>query len=221
MLGLTAAVIVFSSWCRDGRASAANGPPKTAAQVPAPLPAAEFFSVTERARSFAYVVDRSGSMASRGKLDFVKRELSRRVTRLTIDARFSVNFYDLNARFLNDAKGLPGLMAATEENKAAVYTQIDATEPEGGTDHVKAVRLSLREKPEVVFFLTDADLVFRDAVPMILAEAGRARIHVAEFGNGPADRDVSPLRRLADASGGTYHYFDITNPSKPGPKGAE
>ena len=101
------------------------------------------------------------------------------------------------------------MMAATDANKAKVATQLDAIAPDGGTDHELALRAAVAEKPEVIFFVTDADLVSDEAVAVLIADVRQARVHVTEFGRRPDDRDKPSLRRLALATGGTYRYFDI------------
>ena len=81
-------------------------------------------------------------------------------------------FYNLQARMLSDPQGQKGLMAATAPNKARVQTQLATIAPDGGTDHMLALREALKLKPEVIFFLTDADLMTNSDVNEILAEVG-------------------------------------------------
>ena len=63
-------------------------------------------------------------------------------------------------------------------------------------------------KPEVIFFLTDADWMARSDADDIRREAGNTRILAVEFGIGPAVRSSAPLRWLAEATGGSYKYID-------------
>lgn len=179
-------------------------------------PGTEFFGARETAGSFAYVIDCSGSMATRGSLDVAKRELIASLGRLAPDARFSVTFYNLHATVLADPQGHRGLMPATAANKARVADQLALIAPDGGTDHMVALRTALAQKPEVIFFLTDADLMTQSDTAAILADVGTTRIQAVEFGrgmeiNGPSN----PLRRLATASGGTYRYIDVTGFPRP------
>src|SRR5271157_826998 len=144
-------------------------------------PGTEFFGAREHGHSFAYVIDCSGSMALRSSLEVAKRELLASLNQLPPDARFSVIFYNLRARVFTDPGGQQGLMPATTANKVRVQAQLQTVAPDGGTDHMVALRTALGLKPEVIFFLTDADL-------------GMQR----------------PLRRLATTTGGTYRYIDVT-----------
>ena len=73
-----------------------------------------------------------------------------------------------------------------------------------------ALRTALGLKPEVVFFLTDADLMTNNDVNEILAESGGSRIQAVEFGRGSDLGLETPLRRLATTTGGTYRYIDVT-----------
>jgi hypothetical protein len=101
-------------------------------------------------------------------------------------------------------------MAATAANKSRVNAQLALVTPDGGTDHMLALKAALMLRPEVIFFLTDADLMTDSDVHEILTLAGSTRIQAIEFGRG-VDLDTSgPLRRLATATGGTYRYLDVT-----------
>lgn len=172
-------------------------------------PGTEFFGAREHAASFAYVIDCSGSMATRNALDVAKHELLASVGHLPPDAQFAVVFYSLSATTLADQNGQRGLMAATQANKGRVRTQLGAIVPDGGTDHMLALRTALALRPEVIFFLTDADLMTNNDVVDILAESGKTRIQAIEFGQGPELDVTNPLRSLAAKSGGTYRYFNV------------
>ena len=83
-------------------------------------------------------------------------------------------------------------MSATAANKARVRSQLATIVPDGGTDHMSALRMALALKPEVIFFLTDADLMTNGDVNEILAEAGTTRIQAVEFGRGHPGRADPP-----------------------------
>jgi hypothetical protein len=173
-------------------------------------PGTQFFGARDHAHSFAYVIDCSGSMASHSSLEMAKRELLSSVDQLPPDAEFSAVFYNMTARMLTDPLGNKGLMAATASNKARIRTQLATIVPDGGTDHMSALRAALALKPEVIFFLTDADLMTNGDVNEILAEAGTTRIQAVEFGRGINLGERTPLRRLATTTGGAYLYIDVS-----------
>jgi hypothetical protein len=80
-----------------------------------------------------------------------------------------------------------------------------------------ALRVALQLKPEVIFFLTDADLMSNKDVNEILAEAGTTRIQAIEFGRGTSLGQRTPLDRLATTTGGSYLYIDVSRfPRVPG-----
>ena len=173
-------------------------------------PGTQFFGARDHARSFAYVIDCSGSMATRNSLDVAKREMLASVNQLPPDAQFAVIFYNLQTRMLSDPQGRKGLMPATTTNKARVQTQLEAIPPLGGTDHMFALREALKLKPEVIFFLTDADLMTNGDVDEILTEVHSTRIQAVEFGRGTALGQRTPLGRLATSTGGSYLYIDVS-----------
>jgi hypothetical protein len=173
-------------------------------------PGTEFFGTREHGRSFAYVIDCSGSMATRNSLEVAKRELLASLDQLPADVRFSVVFYNLKVRVFKDPDGQQKLMFATTSNKMRVQNQLATIGPDGGTDHMLALRTALSLKPEVVFFLTDADLMTNNDVNEILNEVTATRIQAVEFGRGSDLGMETPLRRLATTTGGTYRYIDVT-----------
>ncbi len=180
-------------------------------------PRTEFFGARERAESFAYVVDSSGSMASRGSLDVAKREMWASLSQLPPDARFTIVFYNLHAIVFADPQGRKGLMPATAVNKARAREQMAAIAPDGGTDHLVALRAALAMRPEVVFFLTDADLMTESDVVEIRSMARNTRIQAVEFGRGANLGGSGPLRKLTTLTGGSYRYIDVmTFPKPPG-----
>jgi hypothetical protein len=137
-------------------------------------PLVVFFSIRDRACSVAYVIDRSGSMASHDSLRVAKRELLTSLDPLPADVQFAVILYNMEARTLCDDQGHAGLMAATASNRKRVQSQVAGIEPDGGTDHVTALHAALSLKPEVLFFLTDADLMTNGDVDEILEGMGKS-----------------------------------------------
>ena len=103
-------------------------------------PLLEFFELRDRARSVVYAIDCSGSMATRNALDVAKREVLTSLSRLPPNARFAVIFYNLKARTLRDDQGHEGLMTATAANRKRVQSQVAEVAPDGGTDHLTALR---------------------------------------------------------------------------------
>jgi von Willebrand factor type A domain len=173
-------------------------------------PGTQFFGARDHAHSFTYVIDCSGSMASHNSLEVAKRELLASVDQLPPDAEFGVVFYNMIPKMFSDPMGNKGLMSATAANKGLIRAQLKTIVPDGGTDHMAALRAALVLKPEVIFFLTDADLMTNGDVNEILSEAGTTRIQAVEFGRGINLGERTPLRRLATTTGGAYLYIDVS-----------
>jgi hypothetical protein len=173
-------------------------------------PGTQFFGARDHALSFVYLIDCSGSMAMHNSLDVAKRETLASINQLAPDAHFAVIFYNLRTRGLSDPLGRKGMMPATTSNKSRVQTQLESVHPLGGTDHMFALRDALKLKPEVIFFLTDADLMSEGDVDEILTEVGPTRIQAIEFGLGTKLTQRTPLGRLANTTGGSYLYIDVT-----------
>ncbi len=172
-------------------------------------PGTKFFGIGERGGSFAYVIDCSGSMTARGSLDVAKSELLASLGQLSTDARFAVVFYNFDAKVFTDPTGQAGMMAATPSNKGRVRTLLSGIQPDGGTDHMQALRAAFNLHPEVIFFLTDADMMTRQDVAELVAQAGKTRIQAVEFGQVNALGGSAPLKQLAKLTGGSYRYIDV------------
>jgi hypothetical protein len=150
-------------------------------------------------------------MLAKGSLEVAKRELLASLAQLSADARFAVVFYNTDAKVFTDPDGRQGLMAATPGNKTRVRSLLSGVLPNGGTDHKLALRTALAMKPEVIFFLTDADWMARDDVEEILAIRGQTRIRGIEFGLVSALGGSSQLKALTKATGGSYRYINVSN----------
>lgn len=174
------------------------------------VPSMGLFKDTASGRTFAYVINCSGSMATRSALDVAKRELLASLDQLRPGARFSVIFYNLKIWVFTDPSGQYEMMPASVENKTWVQGQFAKVVPDGASAHSLALQNALHLKPDVVFFLTPADLMTKNQVDEILTQAGQTRIHVIELGQGPDLGKLSQRRRLATATGGTYRSIDVT-----------
>ena len=152
------------------------------------------------------MIDRSGSMEHQRSLVVAKRELLNSVDELGEECEYAVVFYDTKAVFADEAS----LKPATREHQSRLRVKLDSIEPDGGTDHKVALLAAFRLKPEVVFFLTDADAMTDLDADELRAAAGPVRVHAVEFGVGPAIVSSAPLKRLAVSTGGLYRYLDVT-----------
>lgn len=174
-------------------------------------PGTEFFGVRDKGGSYAYVIDRSGSMTVRHSLEVAKRELLVSLIQIPTEVTFAVVFYSSDATVFTDPGGKPGMMLASPANKRRVQDLLATIPPYGGTNHILALKTALALHPEVMFFLTDADSMRPEEVTDILAIAGKTRIHAVEFGQTGIIGGSAPLQSLAKKTGGSYRYLDVNS----------
>jgi hypothetical protein len=171
------------------------------------------FGITAQGYKFVYCLDRSGSMGGSGRraLPWVKAELLASLKNLDTVHQFQIVFYNEQPAVFNPT-GVPSRMAfGTEQNKERARQFLDTIVADGGTDHERALRTAIALRPDVIFFLTDADEPGLDAEQLqkIGRLAGGITIHAIEFGVGPKPAGESFLALLASQNGGQYTYVDI------------
>lgn len=173
-----------------------------------------FFGVVSEGYKFVYVFDRSASMGGSGRnsLRVVKAELSRSLKNLDTIHQFQIIFYNERAVIFNPT-GVSGRLAfGTERNKDRAIRFVDSIAAAGGTDHEAALKLAIRLRPDVIFFLTDADdpELSASQLAKIRHMASGIIINAIEFGRGPKPAGASYLAELARQNGGGYAYVDVS-----------
>lgn len=172
------------------------------------------FGVPGEGYKFVYVFDRSASMGGNGRstLSAAKAELIKSLASLGQEHQFQIIFYNESPSILNIA-GTNRLVFGTEQNKQLARRFIGGITADGATRHEEALLLALRLKPDVIFFLTDADEPVLGASQLQRIQRlceGVTTINTIEFGLGPAMADENFLAQLARQNGGHYAYFDIS-----------
>jgi hypothetical protein len=175
------------------------------------------FGVKGQGTKFVYVFDRSGSMdgfAGR-PLAAAKRELLASLGDLGQVHQFQIIFYNERPTILTPTPGVPAKMHfGTEADKQVAGNFVRGMLADGGTRHLEALRMALRMKPDVIFFLTDAD-----EPTLTNAELDEIRrlnngigcsINAIEFGVGPQRNTESFLVRIARENSGHHAYVDLT-----------
>ncbi len=172
------------------------------------------FGLVGEGYKFVYVIDRSGSMGGEGRqsLRTAKAELIRSFQQLDRVHQFQIVFYNERPVVFNPT-GTPGRLAfATDENKQRAVRFLDTIVADGGTDHEIALRVAIRLRPDVIFFLTDGD--DPKLSPAQLAKirhlAAGIIINAVEFGPGPKPQQPGFLPELARQNGGGYVYVNIS-----------
>ncbi len=171
------------------------------------------FGTTGTGKRFVYVFDRSGSMGggSRSALGAAKRELIRSFNSLTAQQEFLIVFYNQDPIVFPQKD----LALADSRGKRNAENFVDTIAANGGTDHMAALKRALACKPDVIFFLTDADEPKMSngnlaEIKRLARDAGGVQINAIEFGVG---EKISPdgnfIQRLAQDNGGQYIYFNV------------
>ena len=182
------------------------------------VPGAAFMGTQDQGSKVIFVIDASGSMVSKNSMQVAKAALVSSLQALDAHQQFLVIFYDDKPTVLHlrDAHK-PQLYAATEIHKTLAKQKIAGIQPGTGTQHVPALEMALKLRPDVIFFLTDAQeppIYEGELVALKNLNNRTTRIHSIEFGVGPEVSDAaSPknfLRRLSRQNGGTYRYYDVT-----------
>lgn len=173
-----------------------------------------FGELKGRGRRFVYVLDRSESMRWPNDLPIRYALTEAKASVNSLDPKkgalkFQLIYYNHEARAFGNGR----LMDVSAANSRAVSLFLDSLPADGGTDPLAALEKAIALKPDVIFFLTDAD---EEIPPMVLARIREARlrgrvdqIHVMEFGRPDAKR-LQSFRRLAEQNNGLYIFKDVT-----------
>lgn len=177
----------------------------------------EVFGVQGEGSRFLYVFDRSSSMGGfEGRpLASAKRELIASLEKLDQVRQFQIIFYNQEPQLMK-LGGQQGMVFANDDGKRLAADFIGRVTASGGTRHMAALTLALNLRPDVIFFLTDADEP--QLSPAELAKIRRLNhgtsINAIEFGAGAPSGAVNFLKRLARENGGSYGYVDVTRLSR-------
>ena len=191
-----------------------------------------FFDAQTEGKKIIYVIDGSGSMGSHLAINVAKAELIASLQKLTPEHHFQVVFYTSSPALLvahrdglsfqaepeetlDDAPKRPGpprqWLAATQINRTLSQQTITSFREHGGTNHLLALELALSLKPDVLFFLTDADepeLTMAE-LNTIRSRNPKGEIHTVEFGKGARINVDNFLVKIARQNRGTYSYRDV------------
>lgn len=173
----------------------------------------EVFGITGFGTKFVYVFDRSGSMANfNGRpLRAAKMELTASLNDLDSVHQFQIIFYNERPKIFEPEPGKAELVWGDTEGKTLAQEFVARIKATGGTEHLAAIQLALSMRPDVVFFLTDADepqLTFNELQRIQRWNRG-STIHAIEFGAGPKFSRTNFLMKLAQQNGGQHAYVDI------------
>lgn len=173
------------------------------------------FGVSGTGSRFVYVFDRSDSMNGYGgrPLQAAKTELLKSLRTLGEQQQFQIIFYNNRPSPFRPIGSMNSMLVGSDEIKASAEKYVKGMRAFGGTQHEDAIKLALRLKPDVIFFLTDARVPRLTGLQLrsIRARASKAgtTIHAIEFGADGSSPSDSFLQELAAQNGGQYRYLDV------------
>jgi hypothetical protein len=173
------------------------------------------FGVKGRGSKFVYVFDRSASMSGfEGRpLAAAKRELLASLESLRGVHQFQVIFYNQKPHLMTFSPDQqPVLLFANDDGKKLAESFIRGVVADGGTNHMDALKLALSMRPDVIFFLTDADepRITNRELAEISSQNRGTTISTVEYGAGPRHAGRTFLEELAEQNGGQHRYVDVT-----------
>jgi hypothetical protein len=182
-------------------------------QPTGPTAKMSLFGSAAEGRSFVFAIDHSQSMGGDGlgAIAAAAKELAAQVTTLTSEQTLQVVSYNQTASYFSGRE----LIAASDENKAAIVRFVANLSAAGPTEHERGLRAALALKPEVIFLLTDGgDPHLKPAQIRTIADlAGtRTTIHSLHFGRSKEDEAPADhfLRRLATTTRGSYTFIAMS-----------
>lgn len=173
-----------------------------------------FFGARGSGRRFAFIVDKSGSMANRGaasggptKMDTALDELLRSVGSLPDFAQFRVCLFDTSLQVFPE-RGF-AKARASERQRLAVWLQ--AVVASGGTTPQVAFDRIMGEPtpPDAIFFLTDGRIPAEDPswiTQRVVVRGKMVPVHCIAFGDADAAQQLEPISK---ATGGQFRFIPL------------
>lgn len=135
-------------------------------------PKSPFMGISGNARQVAYVCDASGSMLN--KFPALKSELRKAIDVLRPSQSFSIVFFSDPDRKVQSLG--PALLPATPDLKRNAYKFLDSVSTSGSTDPIPGLELAFKQKPQLIYLLTDGDFPDNAAVLKRIKELNRDKL---------------------------------------------
>jgi hypothetical protein len=159
------------------------------------------------AKRIAFICDASGSMLN--KFSTLRRELSNTVQGLRVIQAFNIIFFQEQSCTALDNNQL---VMATPENKLKATNYLeDKVTPRGETNPIPGIELAFKQKPDLIYILTDGDFPDNAAVLKRIRELNRdhkVKINTIAF-VGESDTDtefMKLLQQIAKENAGNYKF---------------
>ena len=173
-----------------------------------------FGDVKGSGKKFVYVLDRSDSMRWKGGAP-MRRAVTDAIASInSLDPKRGANQFQIVV-YNHDVEtfdGAEALIDVNPENKSRAIRYLKSLVGTGGTKPENALAKAIKMRPDVVFFLTDAD---EELTPQTLEQIRDWRrsykvkqICVVEFGKA-TDPKKKTFRQLAGENNGVYIFKDI------------
>jgi hypothetical protein len=159
------------------------------------------------AKKIAFVCDASGSMLN--KFSTLRRELANTIQGLRAIQSFSVVFFQEQSFKALDEQTL--IMATPENKLKATNFLEDKIVPRGETNPIPGLEIAFKQKPELIYILTDGDFPDNDAVLKKIRELNKdhkVKVNTIAFVN-ESDTDTAfqaLLKQIAQENGGIYRF---------------
>lgn len=163
--------------------------------------------------SFVFVIDRSKSMGNEGlgAIHAAQKELTAALAGLESRHRFQIVGYHHQRVFMNNEAQL---LAATDSNKQRIKPFLNGLAAFGGTNHEMGLIAAMQFDPDVIFLLTDGGDPGLSETQLRRIEQrtrrGQTTIHCVQFGFGPLQDSDTFMNRLAQRTGGSFRYVDMS-----------
>ena len=170
------------------------------------------FGVEGTGNKFIYLFDRSASMEG-ATLAAAKRQLLESLDTLDDFHQFHIIFFNHRLQSFDITGGARRIAFATKRNKRLAGSFVNRIKADGGTERFAALKHVLTLRPDVIFFLSDADdeMSQREMADIArLNERIGAQICVIEFGRSDTAPQKNFLTELAVESGGQYGYVNAS-----------
>ncbi|HIA72732.1 MAG TPA: VWA domain-containing protein [Phycisphaerales bacterium] len=163
-----------------------------------------FFGISSEGSRFCYIVDRSGSMDSGGRLVAAKAELISSLQKLPDFVKFYVLFYSSG---LTEPSMQQGWNTARRGTIKRMADEIRTMSASGGTVPMPAFinAFALSPPPDIIFFLTDGQITgfSIEALLEIMPTNKKVVINTIAFGNSASK---TLLQEIANATDGQYTF---------------
>ena len=161
-----------------------------------------FFGKEVQANSVAFVIDASKSMTGT-RFQRARKELVNALSKLEPHQNFFVVFYTNETYPMFFPDNTIALIPADQKNLGRVFSWIEQAQVQGGTQPQLAIALTMKLKPDVVFFLSDGDIPIETQGIVKYHNAGSA-VHTITFGSDVGSRI---MRQIALRNGGEYRFI--------------